>query len=68
MCNKFENLEIKVIFIEENEKGELFLPINCIVFAKVRQQGIGRNFLYFCIIDIEGWMNLCMALKKKAAN
>ena len=37
MCNKFENLEIKVIFIEENENGCFVLAINCTVFAKVKE-------------------------------
>jgi hypothetical protein len=37
MYNKFENLEIKVIFIEENKNGDFVLAINCTVFAKVRE-------------------------------
>jgi hypothetical protein len=47
MCNKFENLEIKVIFIEENENGELFLAINCTVFAKVRGTRYWPQFFVF---------------------
>jgi len=40
-------VEIKVIFIEENENGNFVLAINCTVFAKVREIRYWPQFFVF---------------------